>query len=91
METFYRAVECAEHIGYCDLDQMEQLIRELEEMNGNLFENTEELKEKEINDRQDVADVLKLQGELLCRMDYLQGANLFVQDVHEIGDTYTFE
>ena len=58
---------------------------DLEEYNGNFFEHSAEkdVLEKEIQDRKDVADILKLQSELRLRMNYLEGANLFAADVHE--------
>jgi len=58
---------------------------DLEEYNGNFFEHSadEGLKEKEVQDRKDVADILKLQSELRLRMNYLEDANLFAADVHE--------
>jgi CRISPR/Cas system Type II protein with McrA/HNH and RuvC-like nuclease domain len=90
MEVFERAVECAEHFGVCDIEQMEYLAKELEEFNGVYFESVDEsnaaMMQKEVADRKDVADILKMQGELRLRMDYLDGANLFAQDVHDMTD-----
>ncbi len=91
IEIFERAVDCAEKFGACDIEHMEYLANELEEFNGNYFEKAEGEKsafmmEKEVSDRRDVAEVLRLQSELRLRMDYLEGANLFAQDVHDMED-----
>uniref|UniRef100_A0A7S0FQP5 Uncharacterized protein n=1 Tax=Minutocellus polymorphus TaxID=265543 RepID=A0A7S0FQP5_9STRA len=85
MEQFERAVECAENFGYCNLDELEALSADLEEYNGNFFEHStdEEVLAKEVGDRKDVADILKLQSELRLRMNYLEDANLFAEDVHK--------
>lgn len=86
IETFEKAVECAENFGYCDLEEMEQLADELESFNGNFFEhddNNPQLMEKEIADRKDVVEILRLQEELRLRMDYLDKANLFAKDMHD--------
>lgn len=97
-ETMERALDCAEKFGVCDLDQMEELANELEQMNGNYFEKpsasssdlgeTMTLSEKEIADRNDLAEVLKMQSELRLRMEYLHDANLFAKDVHDMDDAY---
>ncbi len=100
-ETFERALDCAEKFGVCDLDQMEKLANELEQMNGNYFEKPSAsasttsdesmdmtLSEKEIADRNDLAEVLKMQSELRLRMEYLNDANLFAKDVHDMDDAY---
>eukprot|EP01083_Nonionella_stella_P126885 384323_1 len=103
-ETFERALDCAEKFGVCDLDQMEELANELEQMNGNYFEKPSAsssasddqggetmdmtLSEKEIADRNDLAEVLKIQSELRLRMEYLHDANLFAKDVHDMDDAY---
>lgn len=95
-ETFERAVYCAEHFGTCPIEQMELLVKELEDLNGSYFESSNEevvknnkpMIKKEIEDRQDVADVLKKQGELRLRMDYLKNANLFTYQVHSMDDAY---
>lgn len=86
METFEKAVECAENFGYCDLEELEQLADELDSFNGNFFEhdaNHPQLMKKEIEDRKDVAEILRLQEELRLRMDYLDKANLFAKDIHD--------
>uniref|UniRef100_A0A7S4JFN5 Uncharacterized protein n=1 Tax=Odontella aurita TaxID=265563 RepID=A0A7S4JFN5_9STRA len=88
-ETFERAVECAENFGYCNLDELENLAGELEAFQGSFFEHGEEVMEqKEVGDRKDVAEVLKMQSELRLRMDYLENANVFADDVHNEVDAY---
>uniref|UniRef100_A0A7S1ZBE1 Uncharacterized protein n=1 Tax=Trieres chinensis TaxID=1514140 RepID=A0A7S1ZBE1_TRICV len=88
-ETFERAVECAENFGYCDLDELETLSDELEDYQGNFFEHgSPDLEAKEVTDRNDVAEVLKLQAELRLRMDYMENANLFADDVHKEVEDY---
>jgi hypothetical protein len=42
--------------------------------------------EKEIKDRLDVADVLRLQSELMRRQEYLRDANLFDENIHQMED-----
>jgi hypothetical protein len=42
--------------------------------------------EKEIQDRLDVADVLRLESELMNRQEYLRKANLFNDNVHQMHD-----
>ena len=44
--------------------------------------------DKEVQDRKDVADVLRLQSELRLRMNYLEDANLFAGDVHKETEGY---
>lgn len=92
LESFERAVECAEKFGACDIKQMEELAKELEEFRGAYFENSDASKpsmmQKEVHDRKDVAEVLRLQCELRHRMDYLNGASLFTKDVHDMEDAY---
>jgi len=92
LESFERAVECAEKFGACDIEQMEELAKALEEFRGAYFESSDASKpsmmQKEVHDRKDVAEVLRLQCELRRRMDYLNGASLFTKDVHDMEDAY---
>jgi len=81
-ETFRRAVECAENLGVCDIDELVKLADELEKTQECVFEEGEELCGKEIQDRLDVAEMLRMQGELLKRKDSLDNSNLFAIDVH---------
>lgn len=85
IETFGRAIECAENFGYCDLEEMERLADELDSYKGNFFEHGQDrqILEKEVEDRKDVAEILRLQQELRLRMDYLEKANLFAMDMHQ--------
>lgn len=73
------------HLAFLFLHILFRTMVDLEEYNGNFFEHSadEGLKEKEVQDRKDVADILKLQSELRLRMNYLEDANLFAADVHE--------
>ena len=67
-DRFYRAVDCAEN-GRCSLEEMDTLATELEEFVGVAFEEDSDvdIQEKEIMDRQDVAEILRLQIELKLR------------------------
>ena len=42
--------------------------------------------DKELEDRQDLAELLRLQSELVLRTDYLKNANLFASDVQSEHD-----
>jgi superfamily I DNA/RNA helicase len=84
--NFERAVECGERYGLCNVDELERLAEELETYQGSFFEKTQELQEKEIQDRKDLAEVLHLQAELIRRQDYLKKANLFEEDVKVFHD-----
>ena len=88
LERFERALECAEKFGYCDIEQMEELAKELDEFHGSLLTQNPSMMKKENSDRKDVAQVLRLQGELRLRMEYLNGANLFASEIHELEDSY---
>jgi len=89
METFERAVNCAEKFGVCDVEKIEELAKELEETNWSYFEtNSLDKSLKEGWDRMDLAEVLQMQIEYRLRMEYIKDANLFVQDVHDMQDAY---
>lgn len=88
LERFERAVECAEKFGTCDIEQMEELAKELDEFHGSLLTQNPSMMKKENSDRKDVAQVLRLQTELRLRMEYLNGANLFASEIHELEDSY---
>ena len=51
-----------------------------------MWEVGAELCQKEIDDRKDVAEILRMQAELRLRMDYLDRANLFADDVRAEHD-----
>lgn len=92
-DQFYRAVQLADnlHNSRVDIDELDQLASQLESVNGCQFEeepqqqqadqNQPDLCDKEIQDRLDVAEILRLQIELQLRLEYLQKANLFADDV----------
>lgn len=75
---------------YSRTSTMPDLKPELEEFNGNFFEHgmNKDVLDKEVQDRKDVADVLRLQSELRLRMNYLEDANLFAGDVHKETESY---
>jgi hypothetical protein len=87
-DTFYQAVQLAEAgEKKLDIDELDRLATALEQVEGCQFEEEGGgLCEKEIQDRLDVAEVLRLQIELQLRLDYLKNANLFVDDVKEEHD-----
>jgi hypothetical protein len=81
-KDFVRAVECATKFNLCSLEELEHLATMLDNMEDEcVFEEKSVLCEKEIEDRKDVAEVLRLQSELRLRMDYIENANLFSEDV----------
>jgi len=82
-EEFERAVECAGTFGVCSVDELLKLADELDEYQGCFFEKSEANRDKESIDRSDVADVLRLQSELLLRQQYLKNANIFNDDVQK--------
>mmetsp|Transcript_6027 Transcript_6027/g.8652 ORF Transcript_6027/g.8652 Transcript_6027/m.8652 type:complete len:157 (+) Transcript_6027:200-670(+) len=88
-ETFYRAVECAEGRVSCELKELDKLATELEEFVGCTYEqdSSEETCKKEIQDRMDLAEILRLRIELQLRLDYLKSGNLFADDVKKEHDT----
>ena len=82
-ENFERAVECSQSYGLCDVDELLTLAEDLESHQGAFFESEERLRAKEIKDRLDLAEVLRMEAELSLRHDYLEKANLFKEDVLE--------
>mmetsp|Transcript_10838 Transcript_10838/g.13043 ORF Transcript_10838/g.13043 Transcript_10838/m.13043 type:complete len:135 (-) Transcript_10838:169-573(-) len=88
-EKFERSVECAEKYGYCDVEELQALADDLEEFQGNYFEHEDiAFEEREIEDRQELANVLKLQAELQSKTHHLKQANLFASDLHEEIDNF---
>lgn len=67
-ETFYRALECAEGHS-CDVSELDKLASELEQFVGCTYEedSSKEVCEKEIQDRMDLAEILRLKVELKLR------------------------
>ena len=82
-KEFERAVKCAERYGTCDVDELEKLADELESYQGSFFEETEENREKEVVDRQDIVEILRMEKELKRRQKKLKDSNLFVKDVED--------
>jgi len=81
LKTMIRAVECATNPGLCrDSDELDRLAETLEAYRGCLVE---EDCDQEMVDRQDVADILKMQRSILLRQVYLRNANLFKERVDE--------
>ena len=73
---------------------MEIIAKELEKFNGNYFETSNDIDgvidvmHKGIDGRKNVVYILKLQGGLRLRMNYLNGANIFARNVHDMEDAY---
>lgn len=82
-ETFERAAKCSENFELCSADELMDLADELDGFSGSFFEEKEHLREKEISDRHDMADLLRKEAELKLRQDYLKNGNLFKEDVEE--------
>mmetsp|Transcript_52230 Transcript_52230/g.62907 ORF Transcript_52230/g.62907 Transcript_52230/m.62907 type:complete len:169 (-) Transcript_52230:296-802(-) len=87
IEMFSEAVNLAEKqsIGGVDVENLDKLASALEQSAQCVFEDPAEplLCEKEIQDRIDVAEILRLKIELQLRIDYLKKGNLFADDVHK--------
>jgi hypothetical protein len=69
-KDFGRAVECAEQFGVCDADEMVKLADKLDDIEGCVYEDRVQAKdvcEKEVQDRKDVADTLRMGAELQLR------------------------
>ena len=67
-ETFYQAVQLAEQgQKEIDIQEMDRLATELEQFQGCNYEEEADLCDKEIQDRIDVAEILRLQIELQLR------------------------
>jgi len=88
LDDWVRAVDCASKFGLCDVTELHELADKVEAGSDDCtFEgNTMDLCDKEIQDRKDVAGLLRLQAELQLGMDYLEKANLFAHDVIEEHD-----
>jgi len=81
-EDLEKAVDCAETFGKCNIDLLHELAEKVDAGSDTcMWETTQELCQKEIDDRKDLADVLRLQAELRLRMEYLDTSNLFVDNV----------
>ena len=86
-ESFERAVKCSENIGLCDVDELMDLADELDSYQGSFFEEEDNLRSKEIQDREDLADFLRKEAALKLRQDYLENGNLFKEDVEQAAMT----
>lgn len=85
-KEFERAVECASNAGLCKVDELNRLADELEAFQGCFFEDAEDCEQEEV-DRQDVADILRMDAALQLRQVYLNNVNLFKERVDEARDT----
>jgi len=82
-QEFERAIECAAETGLCKDDELIQLADGLEKCVGCLMDDD---CEQEMVDRQDVADILRMDAALQLRLVYLNNANLFKERVEEARD-----
>jgi hypothetical protein len=89
-DHFYRAVEIADNIrssnSKMDVEELDRWATELETIEGCLFEDgsDQELCDREMSDRLEVAQILRLEIELMLRLDYLKNhSNLFADDVRK--------
>ena len=83
LDDMVRAVDCASHFGKCNIELLHELADKVDIGSDTCWYETEDanLCEKEIQDRKDMADLLRLQAELRLGMEYLNKANLFSADV----------
>mmetsp|Transcript_4356 Transcript_4356/g.6324 ORF Transcript_4356/g.6324 Transcript_4356/m.6324 type:complete len:94 (+) Transcript_4356:152-433(+) len=66
----------------CIYSNLQLIKSELDEYTDScLYEKDEDMCIKEVADRKDVSEVLRMMGELQLRSDYIKNANLFVDDV----------
>jgi len=83
-QTYDRALDCANNFGLCNIDELLDLSEELDEYLGCYVEHGPEACENEINDRQDLAEALLVQGEMMEHNRYVQEGNVFPQDANQI-------
>lgn len=86
--VFEKAVDCAQNYGMCDVDELLNLAKELDQYNECYYESEPEACQKEIDDRHDLVDALLLQGEMQQRDHYLKEGNLFAYDVKADKDMH---
>lgn len=79
-QTYDRALDCANNFGLCNIDELLDLSEELDEYRGCYVENGPEACESEINDRQDLAEALLVQSEMMEHNRYVEEGNVFPQD-----------
>lgn len=86
-DGYFRAVECANG-ARSSLEELDRLASVLEDVDGCKFEadGDEESCDREIQDRMDVAHILRLRIELQIRKDHLNKENLFASDVKKSHD-----
>lgn len=83
-DDLVRAVKAVKTFGLCDADELYTLADKVDAgADSCMFEVGQELCDKEIEDRKDVAEVLRMQAELQLRMDAIQGSSLFASDVED--------
>eukprot|EP00977_Amphora_coffeiformis_P030244 scaffold45609_cov214-Amphora_coffeaeformis.AAC.1 len=96
LETMARAVACASKPGLStDSAELDRLAEALESYEGESLISrmqqrevvNEQDDEQEIVDRQDVADILRMQSSLVLRQVYLQNVNLFKERVDALVTT----
>jgi len=78
------AVQAATQFGLCNPEELQKLADKVEMgADSCLFEIEPDLCQKEMDDRLDVAEVLRMQAELALRMEAIEGSSLFVGDVRD--------
>lgn len=89
-DHFYRAVEICDNIrssnSKMDVEELDRWASELEDIDGCVFEQPDDPAQcdKEVQDRLDVAQILRLEIELKLRLEYLKNhSNLFTDDVRK--------
>lgn len=92
-DHFYRAVEIADSIrssnSKLNIQELDKWATELEQVQNCVFEDVDnqELCQKEIQDRLEVAQIFRLEIELKLRLNYLKHhSNLFADDVRKNHD-----
>mmetsp|Transcript_22210 Transcript_22210/g.32719 ORF Transcript_22210/g.32719 Transcript_22210/m.32719 type:complete len:111 (+) Transcript_22210:1-333(+) len=80
-EKFERAVDCAEHYGLCNLEELEHLAKDLEDLQGKTFFEGD--RNSEIRGRKDLRETLLLQRELKSKK---LGENQFIKGVKEMRE-----
>jgi hypothetical protein len=85
-DDLVKAVRASTTFGLCDSDELHELADKVEAGASTcIFEVEGEgddgfLCQKEINDRMDVAEVLRMQADLQLRMEAIRGSSLFAGD-----------
>ena len=88
-DDLVRAVKAVTTFGLCDSDELHTLADKVEAgADSCMFEVADDafLCDKEVEDRKDVAEVLRMQAELQLRMDAIKGSSLFAGDVLDEED-----